>query len=154
MGWSWALAYFTVLSLRSIILLMMLSHTVALLNLHVAQFLLPAFPSLWMFFGKYMSISPLRNGAWRLPLTGLSWLPSRFAWGSLLFHQAPSPHLHVCFVNGFNLQILSLSLQQQSKQMQINLKKEPMASALTWRKSSNNWQWRPVHWEHEHLYSK
>ena len=51
MGWSWALAYFTVLSLKSIILLMMLSHAVAL---HVAQFLLPAFPSLWIFFGKYL----------------------------------------------------------------------------------------------------
>ena len=48
--------------------------------------------------------------------------------------------------------------------MQINLKKrqlgrdkrefEPMASALAWRKNSNNWQWRPIHWEHEHLYSK
>ena len=51
------LAYFTVLFPKSIILLMILSHAVAL---HVAQFLLPAFPSLWMFFGKYMSISPLK----------------------------------------------------------------------------------------------
>ena len=55
MGQSWDLGYFTVRFLKSIILLMMLSHAVAL-----AQFLLPAFPSLWMFFGKYMSISPLK----------------------------------------------------------------------------------------------
>ena len=43
--------------------------------------------------------------------------------------------------------------------MQTNLKKkrqlgrdkrefEPLASALEWQKSSNNWQWRPTHWEH------
>ena len=53
--------------------------------------------------------------------------------------------------------------------MQINLKKkkaagvggggdkresEPMASALAWQKSSNNRQWRPIHWEQEHLFSK
>ena len=49
MGRSWALAYFTVLSLsQDFILHMLLSHAVAL-----APFLLPAFPSLWMFFGKY-----------------------------------------------------------------------------------------------------
>ena len=40
---------------QDFILLMLLLHAVAL-----AQFLLPAFPSLWMFFGKYMSISPLK----------------------------------------------------------------------------------------------
>ena len=56
MGRSWALAYSTVLSLsQDFILHMLLLHAVAL-----AQFLLPAFPSLWMFFGKYMSISPLK----------------------------------------------------------------------------------------------
>ena len=35
------------------------------------------------------------DGAWWLPLTGLSWLPS---W--LAFHQAPSPHLSIH--DGFN----------------------------------------------------
>ena len=35
------------------------------------------------------------DGAWWLPLTGLSWLPS---W--LTFHQAPSPHLSIH--DGFN----------------------------------------------------
>ena len=60
MGRSWALAYFTVLSLsQDFILHMLLSHAVAL-----APFLLPAFPSLWMFFGKYMSISPLKVSVW------------------------------------------------------------------------------------------
>ena len=57
-GWSWALAYFTVLSLsQDLILLLLPTHAVAL-----AQFLLPAFPSLWMLFGRYMclSISPLK----------------------------------------------------------------------------------------------
>ena len=53
MGRSWALAYFTVLSLsEDFILHMLLSHAVAL-----AQFLLPAFPSLWMLFGRYMCLS-------------------------------------------------------------------------------------------------
>ena len=40
------------------------------------------------------------DGAWWVPLSGLSWLPSKITCGPLLGHQAPSPHPSI--VDGCN----------------------------------------------------
>ena len=101
MGWSWALALFY----STFPIVNHFAHVAMLLLL----FLLPALPSLWVFSGKYLHISPLTrrsqcDSACSVPLIGSSWLPSRLTCNSLQFHQAPFAHLS--FVNGFNLQNL------------------------------------------------
>ena len=167
MGQSWALAYFTVLSLKSIILLMMLWHAVAL-----AQFLLPAFPSLWMLFGRYMymSINIFSNQGLSVMVPEgchsqgcRSYLPGLLGVLFSFTRHLPYTYIYVLSIGlicryyhwRYNSNLSKYRLTWRNRQLGRDKREfEPMASALAWQKSPNNWQWRPTHWEHEHLYSK
>ena len=98
LGVQQGLSDFTVLSQESIILLMLLLPAVV-----IVVFLPPTLPPLWMLFIVSICTFFYRgsqcDGAWWVPFTGLSWLPSRLACGPLLFHEAPSPHPSI--VDGF-----------------------------------------------------
>ena len=95
-GQSWALA---VLSQKSIILLMLPSCGVSF-GCFCPQLSLPFGCYSRYCICAYLLWGSQRNGAWWVPLKGLSWLPSRLACSSLQFHQAPPSHPSI--VNGFN----------------------------------------------------
>ena len=68
-------------------------------------FLRPTLPPLWKLFLVSSNCASFHwgskcDGARWVPLSGLSWLPSRLAYAPFLFHQAPSPHTYI--VDGFN----------------------------------------------------
>ena len=67
-------------------------------------FFAPSPPPLWMFFlvsvCAFLHWGYQYDGAWWVPLTGLSWLLSRLACSSLQFHQVPSSHPSIA--DGFN----------------------------------------------------
>ena len=75
---------------------------VAMLLLH---FLLPALPSLWVLFGKYLHISPLKVSV-RQCLVGATHRVVMASFQTPLQLPSVSPGFpHLSFVNGFNLQI-------------------------------------------------
>ena len=89
-------------------------------------FLPPTLPPLWMLFLE--SICTFFHwifqcgGAWWVPLTGLSWLPSRLACSPLLFHQAPSPHPSI--FDGFRYRLFHciIVIQAQNKNLSTIIK--------------------------------
>ena len=86
------------------------------------------------------------DGAWRVPLTCLSWLPSKLVCGPLLFHQAPFPHPSIIDEFNSNWGKLFLGIWQVTVYKRVTAEVIGIASKKHFKcrhvyKQSFPWKW-------------